>query len=43
VIPEHVAYEMPANADEAVALLAGDDARALAGGTWVVLELGSGV
>jgi len=43
MIPAHVAYEMPANADEAVALLAGEDARALAGGTWVVPELGSGV
>ena len=43
MIPEHVGYEAPASAGEAVALLAAGDARVLAGGTWVVPELGSGV
>jgi aerobic carbon-monoxide dehydrogenase medium subunit len=43
VIPSHFAYEAPGSAEEAVALLAGGQARVLAGGTWVVPELGSGV
>jgi aerobic carbon-monoxide dehydrogenase medium subunit len=42
VIPVRFAYATPEDADEAVALLASADARVLAGGTWVVPELGSG-
>jgi carbon-monoxide dehydrogenase medium subunit len=42
VIPSRFAYEAPRSAEEAVALLDGGDARVLAGGTWVVPELGSG-
>jgi CO/xanthine dehydrogenase FAD-binding subunit len=44
VIPTRFAYEAPGSAEDAVAIL--DDAaepRVLAGGTWVVPELGSGV
>jgi aerobic carbon-monoxide dehydrogenase medium subunit len=43
VIPSHFAYEAPESAAEAAALLAGGDARVLAGGTWVVPELCAGV
>jgi CO/xanthine dehydrogenase FAD-binding subunit len=43
VIPGTFAYEAPGDEREAVALLAEGDARVLAGGTWVVPELGSGV
>jgi CO/xanthine dehydrogenase FAD-binding subunit len=42
VIPAHFAYEAPDSAAAAVALLAGGDARVLAGGTWVVPELQAG-
>jgi CO/xanthine dehydrogenase FAD-binding subunit len=42
VIPGRFAYVTPASAAEAVALLTGADARVLAGGTWVVPELGTG-
>jgi carbon-monoxide dehydrogenase medium subunit len=42
VIPTRVDYRLPTSAAEAVELLAGADARVLAGGTWVVPELGSG-
>jgi hypothetical protein len=43
VIPSHFAYEAPESAGEVAALLAGGDARVLAGGTWVVPELCAGV
>lgn len=43
MIPSHFAYELPGGAGEVVALLAGGDARVLAGGTWVVPELHTGV
>jgi CO/xanthine dehydrogenase FAD-binding subunit len=43
VIPTRFAYEAPASAEAAVALLAAGDARVLAGGTWVVPELNAGV
>ena len=43
MIPGRFAYATPRSAAEAVALLAGADARVLAGGTWVVPELGTGV
>jgi carbon-monoxide dehydrogenase medium subunit len=43
VIPTRFAYEAPQGADEALAILAEAAApRVLAGGTWVVPELGSG-
>ena len=43
VIPTRFAYEAPGGADEAVAILGGAaEPRVLAGGTWVVPELGSG-
>ncbi len=42
MIPTHFAYQAPGSADEAVALLAGGRARLLAGGTWVVPEMGAG-
>ncbi len=42
MIPTRFAYEAPGSAADAVALMAGADARVLAGGTWVVPELGSG-
>jgi len=43
VIPTRFAYEAPGGAEEAVAILdAAAEPRVLAGGTWVVPELGSG-
>jgi carbon-monoxide dehydrogenase medium subunit len=43
VIPTRFAYEAPGTAEEAVAILArATEPRVLAGGTWVVPELGSG-
>jgi aerobic carbon-monoxide dehydrogenase medium subunit len=43
VIPARFDYEAPESAEAAVALLAaGDDARVLAGGTWVVPEMQTG-
>jgi carbon-monoxide dehydrogenase medium subunit len=42
MIPTTFAYEAPESAAEATALLARGDARVLAGGTWVVPELGAG-
>ncbi|MEA2180654.1 MAG: aerobic carbon-monoxide dehydrogenase medium subunit [Solirubrobacteraceae bacterium] len=42
MIASAVVYEAPASAEDATALLAGGDARVLAGGTWVVPELGAG-
>jgi aerobic carbon-monoxide dehydrogenase medium subunit len=44
VIPTRFAYEAPEGADEALAILGeAAEPRVLAGGTWVVPELGSGV
>ena len=44
VIPTRFAYEAPGSAEDGVAILDGAaEPRVLAGGTWVVPELGSGV
>jgi aerobic carbon-monoxide dehydrogenase medium subunit len=42
VIPHAFAYAAPTGVEDAVALLAEPGARVLAGGTWVVPELGAG-
>ena len=42
MIPARFDYAAPESPAAAVGLLAGDDARVLAGGTWVVPELQAG-